>query len=237
MKNKFYFIFCSPSAFLITLFLLSIHAASAQTDTAFWFAAPEVSIARSYQPCDRPIVFRLITSNQPAQVTISQPAGGGVPIRNINIPANTVRTIDLTTWLDVIESKPPNTALNYGLKITSDVPIEAYYQVVSGGTTNFLPDPEVFTLKGQNAFSPNGDGLNDVFNRADGFLCPIDDYKLKIYNRYGQLIFTSTNQDFGWDGYSNHKKADLGTYMFYLTFKEKINGKARIMKGDLTLIR
>jgi gliding motility-associated-like protein len=118
----------------------------AQTDTIFWFAAPEVSIHTSN--FDRPIYLRMTTSGQAATVTISQPAGGGMPTQVVNIPANSTQTVDLTTWIDQIENKPSNTNLNYGLKIQSTTNITAYYEVVS---SQCQCNPEIFVLKGMNA--------------------------------------------------------------------------------------
>lgn len=142
--------------FLLALFfffsLCPCSKANAQTDTVFWFAASEISeLGGSFPPGDRPIVFRLITGNQTTHVVISQPAAGGMPIKDITVPPNTTETVDLTNWINNIETKPANTVLNYGLKIVSDYPISAYYQNISGGTTGSINNPEVYTLKGQNA--------------------------------------------------------------------------------------
>ena len=130
------------TAFLLILCLWC----NAQTDTLFWFAAPEVSIHTAN--FDRPIIVRLTTSSQAAIVTISQPAGGGMPNQVVNIPANSTQSVDLTTWIDIIENKPPNTVLNYGLKIQSTAPVTAYYEVVSA---QCQCNPEIFVLKGQSA--------------------------------------------------------------------------------------
>ncbi len=118
----------------------------AQTDTLFWFAAPEVSIDGAN--FDRPIVLRITTSGQPATVTISQPAGGGMPNQVVNIPAGSTQTVDLTTWINTIENKPADAILNYGLKIQSTIPVTAYYEVVSA---QCQCNPEIFVLKGQSA--------------------------------------------------------------------------------------
>lgn len=118
----------------------------AQTDTVFWFAAPEVSIHTAN--FDRPIVLRMTTATQPATVTISQPAGGGLPPQVVNIPANNTQSVDLTAWIDQIENKPANANLNYGLKISSTASITAYYEVVSA---QCQCNPEIFVLKGQSA--------------------------------------------------------------------------------------
>ena len=57
----------------------------AQTDTLFWFVAPEVSVA--FSNFDVPIVLRITTYSDAATVTVSQPAGGGMPTQTVAIAA------------------------------------------------------------------------------------------------------------------------------------------------------
>lgn len=140
--------------FLFLLFLLPILSAG-QTNTDFWFAAPEVT----YGHGDRPIFLRLTSFNQSANVTISEPANPlNFPTQNITIPANQTKTVTLTPWIDQIECKPPDAVLNFGLYIHSTVPITAYYEEAD------VYNPELFTLKGNNAmgtsfFIPSQDNL------------------------------------------------------------------------------
>lgn len=118
----------------------------AQTDDLFWFVAPEVSTGS--MNFDVPIVLRITSYENPADITISQPAGGGMPQQNVSLLANSSQTINLTPWLGSIENKPANTVLNYGLKITSTSDITIYYEVVSSQCNC---NPEIFVLKGRNA--------------------------------------------------------------------------------------
>lgn len=128
------------------LFVTATFFSNAQTDTTFWFAAPEISIHSS--TFDRPIYLRITTYSQAATVTVSQPAGAGMPNQVLNIPGSSTQLIDLTNWIDVIENKPSNATLNYGLKISSTAPVTIYYEVVSA---QCQCNPEIFVLKGQNA--------------------------------------------------------------------------------------
>lgn len=118
----------------------------AQRDTLFWFAAPEHSIA--FANFDRPIVMRITAYEAAAQVTIDQPANGGLPVQNVNVAAGGTVSVDLTPWIDVIETKPPNTVLNYGLRLRSTVPVSLYYEVVS---LQCQCSPEIYVPKGRNA--------------------------------------------------------------------------------------
>jgi gliding motility-associated-like protein len=119
---------------------------SAQVDTEFWFAAPEIS--QDGSNFDRPIVLRITTLASAATVTVSQPANGGfIPIV-VNIGANASTTVDLTPFIASIENTPANTVLNYGIRITSTAVISVYYENVS---QQCLCNPEIFALKGMNA--------------------------------------------------------------------------------------
>ena len=113
----------------------------AQTDTVFWFAAPEVSSSHE----DRPIYLRLSSGDQLCNVTISQPANPNfIPI-SVQIQPYGTQSVNLTPYIEIIENKPANTILNYGLLIKATTEITVYYEV------GILYNPEIFALKGQNA--------------------------------------------------------------------------------------
>jgi gliding motility-associated-like protein len=83
------------------------------------------------------------------------------------------------------------------------------------------------------AFSPNGDGNNDVF-RVYGK--NITGFKISIMNRQGQLVYTSNNIDLGWDG--TFKGELLPSQVFvYTVIYTNSKGKQYIKKGQFTLIR
>ncbi|WP_118950754.1 gliding motility-associated C-terminal domain-containing protein [Taibaiella helva] len=87
-----------------------------------------------------------------------------------------------------------------------------------------------------NAFSPNGDGRNDQFNIKQ--TCPADKYKLQIFNRWGELVFTTLSVSNSWDGTYNGRPAESGTYFYMLQAWPEDRSQEEIrMKGDLTLIR
>lgn len=87
-----------------------------------------------------------------------------------------------------------------------------------------------------NAFTPNGDGKNDLFRiRVKG------DMKLEtfvIYNRFGECVFSTNSIDAGWDGTYKGQVMDVGVYYYYLKAICGNGGERKIeMKGDVTLIR
>ncbi len=125
----------------IVFFFFVYTTCFAQHDTSFWFVAPETSAGHS----DRPIRLCISTSDQESDIIIRQPANLSFAPITATIPANTTQFFDLTASIESIENKPANTVLNYGLKITGTSPVFVYYDQHS--TFN----PEMFSLKGQNA--------------------------------------------------------------------------------------
>ncbi len=85
-----------------------------------------------------------------------------------------------------------------------------------------------------NAFTPNGDGLNDVF-RVLGNIGRLDGFGLGIYNRWGQRVFYTQDKYTGWDGLFNGVVAQLGTYVYLLEYN--INGRPHRQKGNFHLLR
>lgn len=85
-----------------------------------------------------------------------------------------------------------------------------------------------------NAFSPNGDGRNDVFLIQTEAQQEIVEFV--IYNRYGQRIFISHNQATGWDGTQNGNPSDVGTYHFYVKYICS-DGNTYSKKGNVQLLR
>ncbi len=84
-----------------------------------------------------------------------------------------------------------------------------------------------------NAFTPNGDGVNDqVFVRGYA----INRMLFRIYNRWGQLVFESTNQRVGWDGKYKGVLQPMDAYAYTLEV-EFTDGTRASKKGDITLLR
>ena len=84
-------------------------------------------------------------------------------------------------------------------------------------------------------FTPNGDGLND-------FLHPLNAYKadnlvFKVYNRYGNIVFETTDWTRKWDGKINGILQPTGTYVWYLTYTDRDTQKQVLQKGTTVLIR
>ncbi len=84
-----------------------------------------------------------------------------------------------------------------------------------------------------NAFSPNGDGTNNVFNVLGG---PYKELDFRVYNNWGELIFESTDQAIGWDGTRNGAEQPVGVYV-YTVRAVTLDDEKHSLKGDVTLLR
>jgi gliding motility-associated-like protein len=89
-----------------------------------------------------------------------------------------------------------------------------------------------------NAFSPDNDGLNDIF-RPVTQRNTLEPYSLLIFNNWGQLIFRSTNPDKGWDGMFDGEPCPAGDYTYILQFREAKNDVPETVtqRGIVCLIR
>lgn len=85
-----------------------------------------------------------------------------------------------------------------------------------------------------NAFSPNGDGNNDVFRVTARKFINVQEFK--IFNRWGNEIFSTGDIRKGWDGTYKGVAQDPGVYQ-YLVRVAYPNGKTQFLKGDVTLVR
>ncbi|MGY8988748.1 MAG: PKD domain-containing protein, partial [Flavobacteriales bacterium] len=94
---------------------------------------------------------------------------------------------------------------------------------------------DVFSVFVPTAFTPNGDGLNDVFlAKGSG----ISNFEMKIYDRWGELVYVSENIEFGWDGKVNHSSdvMENGTYMYHV-YVTDYNEKPWVYNGELNLMK
>lgn len=86
-----------------------------------------------------------------------------------------------------------------------------------------------------NAFTPNGDGLNDYLYPLNAYKA--DNLKFKIYNRLGQLVYQSNDWTQKWDGTINGEPQDAGVYVWTLQYILRDTGKPVFKKGSTILIR
>ena len=88
-----------------------------------------------------------------------------------------------------------------------------------------------------NGFSPNGDGINDVFFTIP--TCELVNYHQMVFDRWGNNVFESIDPNEHWDGMYNDQKAELATYVYLILYDINDNGNLIPQRrtGSVTLIR
>jgi gliding motility-associated-like protein len=84
-----------------------------------------------------------------------------------------------------------------------------------------------------NAFSPNEDGVNDRFLPID--LCPVQNYQLQVFSRWGELLFSSDQIGQGWDGRFASTLMNPGAYTWQLIYEQA--GQPQQQSGIVYLLR
>jgi gliding motility-associated-like protein len=94
---------------------------------------------------------------------------------------------------------------------------------------------DAFVLYAPTAFTPNGDGFNDVFGVVTT-VGATDLFELAIYDRWGQQIHRGTALNEGWDGTANGTLAPDGVYAWMVRLRDR-TGELRDARGHVTLLR
>ena len=114
-------------------------------------------------------------------------------------------------------------------------------------TTSVTVPIELFAVWVPNAFTPNGDGVNDLFYFVS--LNQLEDVTFEIFNRYGERIHSafakvldSSLQDeliktFAWDGTYKGSKVPTGTYIYRLTYKRLGNTRVYDTTGTINVVQ
>ncbi len=89
----------------------------------------------------------------------------------------------------------------------------------------------------RNAFTPNGDGINDTWFVYDQSFCLANDgVSVNVFNRYGSKVYENKNYKNKWDGNYKGKPVPDGTYYAIIEFK-LANGRTQVVKTDVTVLR
>ena len=103
-------------------------------------------------------------------------------------------------------------------------------------TDNALVTVIPYCLKVMDAFTPNGDGMNDRWIVTNNGGACTKQVIAAVYNRYGSLIFKNDNYTNDWNGTYNGKPVADGTYYYVIKYI-LLNGTPIILKGDVTILR
>lgn len=84
-----------------------------------------------------------------------------------------------------------------------------------------------------NAFTPNNDGINDLFQPH---LLNVQTLDFAIFNRWGKVVFQTDDPELGWDGKANGTEAEIGIYVYYMK-AEFLDGSTLDKSGSVILLR
>jgi gliding motility-associated-like protein len=115
---------------------------------------------------------------------------------------------------------------SYGLTATNNCGSATDDVLVSKGTCR------VYVPTG---FTPNGDGKNDLF-KALG-VETVSDFSLKIYNRWGEVVFETADKTKGWDGRIRGANSPSGVFVYVLKYTDMNLPEPQSLKGSFVLIR
>jgi len=112
----------------------------------------------------------------------------------------------------------------------------------ASGQVQVIPAPDCVTLPSigiPNVFSPNGDGLNDVFAPSVPADLTVRAMQGAIYDRWGNLVFSSRDNPFSWDGRFQGEILQPAVFVYALEVEIELNGQIhrQMFSGDVTLVR
>jgi gliding motility-associated-like protein len=186
---------------------------SAFKDSTILIRQPENGIVlpsvSTYKNTSVPLQARILTGSK---YTYKWVPSWGLDNPNISNP-NFNFNMNQTYYVKIISE--------YGCTTTDTLQT---YVFENGLTSIFVPK----------SFSPNGDGIND---KLYVYLAGIQDFHFfKVFNKYGQLMFETRNQDTPWDGRTNGTAQPLGAYA-WIAEGVDINGKTITQTGSVMLLR
>ncbi len=162
----------------------------------------------------------------------------------VDIPLDQIESIEWipTTNLSCSDCLNPivtgtnNTSYLARITTIDDCAAEATIQIKVTGTP---PQQEEGFIYFPSAFSPNDDGINDLFTGFSTSNKVVKIETLQVYDRWGNKMYEGNNGspnsiDFGWDGRYKNKRMNSGVYVFYAKV-ELVSGEMILVEGDITL--
>jgi gliding motility-associated-like protein len=193
-----------------------------------------VTLTGNYRICKPMVVTKLITVNGyptvnlGADTSICPGLTGALVLTNLNASMNPPGTV-VSLWStgETSSSLTASESGRYWLKES----------IGECSTTDSIWIKRDCYLNIPNSFSPGGDGLNDYFLPRELLSSGLKTFKMNIYNRWGENIFSTTSIDGrGWDGKYNGVPQPLGVYVYVIEV-EFVNNVRKNYSGNVTLIR
>ena len=135
------------------------------------------------------------------------------------------------------EENPEHTYDTAGIFLVMQVVYNEPRYGCSDTSFQYVEVDPLFTFYVPSAFTPDGDGLNDTWGPI-GQNFEYESYNVKIYDRWGKLIWQTDNPSYKWDGmFENGKEVKQGMYVYVFTLKEFNTFEPKVTKGTVTLYR
>ena len=205
------------------------------TNVNFDLVTDEVLIAH-FKELENYSVTYMVSPPEGGKVTVNNTALPEIPITKtyyepdltIYLRAQNAEYYDFTHW-DVLHNTPlpDHRSPEISIELMADDTI----------TAHFIQQPFGFYIP--NSFTPNSDGRNDYF-KPEGYAYDPDEYKMQIFDRWGQVIFETTNIEEGWDG-SGADNSDYYSlsevYVYRVEFKSVFADEVQEYIGNIVLLR
>ncbi len=167
------------------------------------------------------------TVNEGAAATLTGTLSVGYgPTLNYNWTQSDSSAISCTHCTNPVVT--PTTTTNYTLTVSDN------FGCASTSTVTVFVNIVCKDVFIATAFSPNGDGMNDILHVKSN--CDMTKMSFKIFDRWGEKVFESNDLNIGWDGTYKNKAMDSAVFMYTLDGFSS-NGTEVKLKGDVTLIR
>ena len=184
-------------------------------------------------------IYSLTITDAIGQTTTSttQVVVNPIPKSGFTLSSNNIDNRHNSLTFNITPEHGVNYEWKFGDGTTDNHPQITHYYNITGSTPEFIvsliatdsigctsttsQSIEVISFV-PNVFSPNGDGINDVF---------MSGYDLKVFDRYGSLLYSGNS---GWDGTYKNKKMDIDTYFYLLNYTDKYH-QIQTHKGYITL--
>lgn len=183
----------------------------------------------AHNVCDTVLAMISIRLKSPPELRIEQGdlfcPGGSVRLTAVGLQGSVLwSTGDTSAMITVSETD------EYAVTITDDTCTIRSSILLDYDVCDSLCYPRL-----ANVITPNGDGLNDWFKPVID--CRVEQFDFTVYNRWGQIVFSSQALEFGWDGHMLGAQAVSGTYYFNLHYSlPDHRGEQRQYRGVLTLM-
>jgi gliding motility-associated-like protein len=150
-------------------------------------------------------------------------------IAKLDAEGNTIRMFTVNTSTTFTDTSNDPTIQRVTYQVTA-IPNSPGINSVQSNQITLLKEPNIFF---PSAFTPNNDNLNDEFKVIGQY---IKAFRMKIFNRWGELVFTSDNINQGWDGNFRGKAQPEGTYAIVCELTDE-DGRVYTRDGSIVLLR